>query len=73
MGMENLYREVMSLNMMDDNDKKRDAAKVTPTSKMSTMRRRSRRVASPSAAARSVAQVGIVDLRIFSFLSGVDG
>ncbi|MFT5727435.1 MAG: 4-hydroxybutyrate---CoA ligase (AMP-forming) [Desulforhopalus sp.] len=28
MSMENLYREVMDLNMMDDNDSKRDAAKT---------------------------------------------
>ena len=28
MGMENLYREVMDLNMMDDNDRKRDVAKA---------------------------------------------
>lgn len=28
MGMENLYREVMNLNMMDDNDSKRDAARA---------------------------------------------
>ncbi len=28
MGMENLYREVMDLNMMDDNDLKRDVAKA---------------------------------------------
>ena len=28
MSMENLYREVMDLNMMDDNDQKRDVAKA---------------------------------------------
>jgi len=28
MGMENLYREVMNLNMMDDNDLKKDAARA---------------------------------------------
>lgn len=28
MGMENLYREVMNLNMMDDDDRKKDAAKA---------------------------------------------
>ena len=28
MGMENLYREVMDLNMMDDNERKRDVAKA---------------------------------------------
>ena len=28
MGMENLYREVMDLNMMDDNDRKKDVAKA---------------------------------------------
>ena len=28
MGMEDLYREVMKLNMMDDNDLKRDTARA---------------------------------------------
>ena len=28
MGMESLYREVMDLNNMDDNDQKRDVAKA---------------------------------------------